>query len=328
MLHIVWQESGGRYIAYTKLDPGLDDQDGSSADPTTITIVDDTYLYDGGSYQQHPRLAIDSNDGVHIVWADYDDNNIFYMKLDNTGAPLVGPTVLMAAYAWYARPDLALDSNDNVHITWNTNESTSTYEVYYKMLDGSDGSTLINATLITPDDNESSRRQSIVVDFEDKVHVIWQDKRGTQAEIYYTKLDPSLDDQDGSAANEAAITVIDDTVLTPDDGNKSYNPQSAILCGRYIHVAHYEFRSSPSRTDVYFMTLDTDGTITVPSTPLTARGTVDYSTSEADNTPNLAVDANGTTHVVWCDDRDGDYQVFYNHLRITLAGHRCRRVAR
>ena len=71
------------------------------------------------------------------------------------------------------------------------------------MLDNN-GNTLIDDTRITDDDDEDSTRPAIVVDSDDKVHIVWRDQRyddGDDQELTYTKLDPSLDDRDGDAAD-------------------------------------------------------------------------------------------------------------------------------
>ena len=325
MVHIVWQDkrdwpysSGGGEIYYTKLDPSLDDQDGDDASEPAITVEDDTRLTDLSEglgewegYIGHPRIAIDSNDNIHIVFKSY-DVGIYYMQIDDDGVINVAPILLKDlswSGAWRTSVSVAVDSDNNAHITWNDYEDTSDYETYYMMLDGSDGSTLIDATLITPDDGERSKRQSIVVDFEDKVHIIWQDKRDLtewwQNEIYYTKLDPSLDDQDGDDASEPAITVIDDTALTPDDGDKSYHPTSAISCGRYINITWIEDNTD----DLHFMILDTDGNTEVADVALTTAGYV--TTYTLWTLAYMDVDDTGKVHIVWCDERTGYYEVWY-----------------
>ncbi len=314
MVHIVWQDYDGDKIAYTKLDP-------NPAAGTVATLVDDITLVTAIFYGlHHPRIAVDSNDDIHIVWDDYYYGDICYMKIDNNGSELVSPTVIRDIPengTWYSRPDVAVDSNDNPHITWNDNNSTMEYEIYYMMLRGSDGDTLIDATRITPDDGEKSKRQTIVVDGEDKVHIIWHDQRGS-TEIYYTKLDPSLDDQGGDSADEGVITIINDTMLTADDGEKSRAPQSAIQCGSYIHITWYDDRDEG--TDVYYMVLDTDGNIVVPETALTTLEDVTYSTSYGDNQPSLDVGSDGKAHTTWCGNRTGDYEIWYT----TYQGPPCR----
>ena len=312
-VHMVWQSESGDYIAYIKLDPYLDDMNGDAATLAAIQLVAATDLY-GDDSQQDPRIAIDSSDDVHVVWTNYDDYEIVYMQLNSGGSVIVPYTVVADTYSgWQRRPFVAVDSNDDPHIVWNDDMGTDQDEIFYAMLDGSDGSHLIAATLITPDDDLDSKRSDIVVDDEDMVHIFWSDTRDTayHPEIYYTKLDPSQDDQDGTPADESAITVIDDTRLTTNDGESSCAPQAALQCG-YIHVTWKDARwDGDPPEDVFYMVLNTDGNIIVSETGLTTGSTLGYTHSYADNVIPVAVDSNGKAHAAWCDGRDGYYEVWY-----------------
>jgi len=316
MVHIIWHDErwdDSSEIAYTKLDPSQDDQDGGAADEAAITVVDDTRLTDLlKDYQRAPRMAVDSKDNIHIVWEDGDSSsggNIYYMQIDRDGNELVAETVIRPTSSHYrverASPDVAVDSNDNPHITWNDDEDTSGDETYYMMLNGGDGSTLIDATLITPDDGESSKGQSILVDGEDKVHIIWKDQLGDGQAVYYTKLDPGLDTQDGDAADPLVITLIDDKAVSTDAaGYRVKRIGSAIACGRYIHLSWWEQNTE----DLYYMVLDTDGNPVVTERALTTTGSVTTSKggsmAAAWMVPYLDVDSNGKAHITWVDDRD------------------------
>ena len=320
MVHILWHDErwdSSTEIAYTKLDPSQDDRDGSAADEAAITMVDDTRLTDLlKDYQRSPRMAVDSKDNIHIVWVDGDPwsgGNIYYMQIDKDGNELVAETVIRPT-SYYERvnrasPDIAVDSNDNPHITWNDDENTSMHETYYMMLDGSSGATLIDATLMTQDNDQDSRGQSILVDGEDKVHIIWKDQRYTGGEhlnsVYYTKLDPSLDTQDGNAANATAITLIDDKAVAGYYDDYSVKRiGSAIGCGRYIHLSWWEKYTE----GLYYMVLDTDGNTVVAETALTTTGSVTTSKGGSEvygwMVPYVDVDSNGKAHITWVDDRD------------------------
>ena len=81
-------------------------------------------------------------------------------------------------------------------------------EIWYTMLD-KDGNTLIEETCVRCVGGEAAK-PAIVVDSDDKVHIIFMDQRwdyGDSQEVTYTKLDPGLDDQDGSAADPATIPM-------------------------------------------------------------------------------------------------------------------------
>ena len=307
-VHIVWNDCDYDDLFYTKLDPSLDDQDGDDADESVITMIDDTSLTSYGDiFEQNLQIAIDSNDNIHIVFLS-NDYGICYLQIDNEGNINIAPIELNTSW-WVDTFSVAVDSNNNAHIAWDGEEESMTYEIYYMMLDGSDGSTLIDETQITPDDAKKSKRPSIVVDFQDKVHIIWQDKRGLETEIYHTKLDPSLDDQDGDAADESAITLIDDNALTPNDGGKSNHPTSTISCGRYIHLTwNEEHEEEDGPAYLHYMVLDDDGSIVVADTALITEKTLVR--TDPWWLANLAADANGKAHIVWCDYRDGGWDYF------------------
>ena len=334
-VHIVWQQRDYYYdgsdwyrmeLYYTKLDPSLDDHDGDAAEESVITEVDDTQLTDFGWYDDGwpsvgpPRIDIDSGDNIHIAFPAYEEmyyyfSGIYYMQIDSDGNVNIDVIELKSCLPWRANPDVAVDSNDDAHITWSDDNNTYVYEGYYMMLDGSSGNTLIDATLITSDDGYNSRRESIVVDFEDKVHIIWTDWRGDLAQIYHTKLDPSLDDQDGDFANEMAITLIDDTALTPDDGHKRNLPTSAIGCGRYVHITWYEDWIWPEgefTCYLHYMILDWNGSVVVGDTALTTNRTAFTTTRWT--MAYLDVDSNGKAHIVWCDTRHMDMYNFDDQL--------------
>ena len=310
-VHIVWQDfrvDSDIEVFYTKLDPYLDDRDGGPADEATITLVQDKLIsVDNDEYSMNPRMVADSDDNLHVVWEEY-DVEIRYAKLDNNGNVLVGPLAVYVAVDFArAQPDVAVDSNGHPHITFCDENGTDTDEIYYMMLDGGDGSTLIGATRLTPDDNEYSKRPRIVVDSEDKVHIVFHDFRDSSThEIYYTKLDPSLDDQDGGAADEAAITVVDDTALTPDDDNSSQHNSVAIGCGDTVHVTWHEYGTDDN---VHYIVLDKNGDVVVAGTALSTTG--DATSQTYWTNAYLEVDANGRAHITWCDDRTGNYEVWY-----------------
>ncbi|MFC1871596.1 PKD domain-containing protein [Chloroflexota bacterium] len=316
-VHIVWQaydeDVSELEVFYTKLDPGEDDQSGDTADESEITIVDDMLISeDDGDYAQNPRMAIDSDDNLHVVWNEYTLEEIFYTKLDNDGDTLIDDIQLTAGQEqWRANAGVAIDSDDNVHIAWCGYDDESTYEIFYMMLDGDNGDVLIDDTRLTEDDGYDSRRPSIAVDSDDNVFIVWHDWRSDDApEIYYTKVDPSQDDQSSNAADESEITVIDDTRLSDEDDTYSKLPMITTSCGgNYIGINWYEdYEGEDGHGSIHFMVIDTDGDIEVDETRLVE----DTATKDTYWTlANMASDNAGSFHIVWCDDRTGYYEVWY-----------------
>lgn len=300
-----WDSGSSQEITYTKIDPYLDDQNGDAADSTTISVIDDLRLSNNKEWYIHRgRMAIDRNDDIHIVWDNADTEKIYYMKIDEEGL-IIGEKVIRSAAQWRALPEIAVDANCNLHLTWSDFQNTGSDEIYYMMLNNC-ADILIDATLITFDDNEYSNWSDIAVDYLDNVHIVFQDQRGIDDEIYYIQLDPGLDDLSGDAADVETITTIEAIALTPDDGVKSRYP--AIASGAYGQQLHITWEES-SGPDIHYVVLDHNGNTVVSNTALTLSGTAGSTTDWT--IPYLDVNADSEAHVVWSDYRIGNNEIYF-----------------
>ena len=160
---------------------------------------------------------------LHIVMVEYQGGSLAYTKLDRDGNVLIGETYFGDSGAAHPTASIGLDSNEDVHIAWSDESSTSDDEIYYAMLDGTDGSDLIAATLVTADDGEWEKHTSLIVD-NDQVTIVWAATSASTAaeEIYLMQLNPALDDQNGDAADPLVIKTVAETRLTPNDGASNW----------------------------------------------------------------------------------------------------------
>ncbi|MCK5562282.1 MAG: hypothetical protein KAJ51_16905, partial [Thermoplasmata archaeon] len=210
-IHIIWHDykshpsQSNAQIHYMKIDPYLDDRDGDPAFEAVITLIDDMPLYDSTYYStgMDKDMVIDSNDNIHIVFFEWNNYGGFnYIKMDNMGNILFGPTPYLNFMDWdwwRPMPQLGVDSQNDLHIVWADYFSTNYDELHYMKLDGANGNVLINRTQITPTDDEYSKWPTMVIDSNDMVHIIWGDKNVQECELFYMKLDPSKDDQNGDS---------------------------------------------------------------------------------------------------------------------------------
>lgn len=221
-------------VIYIKINPYLDNRDGSPADAFTITVIPETIISTVDSIKSRaPNIAIDPYDRLHVAWFDGNSKNslqIHYLVMDTDGTPLFEEVTLTTGLhidVDWGEPEIAADSNGNAHIIYCTDTWDSAREIYYTMVNGSSGNTLIDDTRITSDDGHSSVRAFLAVDRMNMVHVAWHDRRfydeGTgEHEIFYSKLNPSLDDQSGDAADPNVISVISEQLVSSNDGYRSY----------------------------------------------------------------------------------------------------------
>jgi hypothetical protein len=278
-LHIVYHSEMAE-VSYLKVDPYVDDLDGGEADPGTIIVVGPKMVSPEDETQSvSPAIAVGAG-SVHIVWRDgkyYEEQALGYTKLNEDGVVKIDPTVLTdeVAFPDYSNePSIAVDSQGNVHVVWNDWWDTDETEIAYMMVDGSDGHVLIDKTLLTEDDNYKSRRPMVVADSQDMVHVVWQDRRGDwETEIWYTKINPYIDDLDGDSADETAITVRDDTRLSEDDGYRSAQPAIAIDQSDRLSIIWMDTKwLGGDYLELSYMALSSDYDILVEETRITFGG--------------------------------------------------------
>lgn len=245
-------------------------------------------------------------------------------------------------------PRIAVDSLGNVHVVWE-DKRDGNWELYYTKLNNN-GTTLVDDKRITFF-RGYSYRPWIVVDLEDNVHIVWQDKRDGNPEIYYKKLD-----NNGS-------TLIDDVRVTNDTA-QTYKPSLSVDSSLDIHIVfrdqrsggweiwytklnrygekiaedkrityykrfsggafialdsaqnvHLAWRDSRDGTDhpeIYYTKLSNNGTKLLPDIRLT------HTYGRSYGSP-IAIDQHDNVHIMWFDDRDStatkrNWEVYYTKL--------------
>jgi hypothetical protein len=216
-LHITWceeMEFGSIFqeeIFYTKLD-----NDGN-------TIVDDTAITESdGEESLFPDIAIDSNDNVHLMWIDdrnetgtQQNQDYWYSKLDNSGDTIVDDTMIFFKGEHF-RPSISIDSNDLLHVICGSFQGWkgNTYRQIYRVLLDNNGNILNPEIRLTNDEGNASHPRSIF-DSQENLHIVWEDERHQNTEIYYMKL------------NLNGNILIDELRLTS-NLSKSQTPQIAL----------------------------------------------------------------------------------------------------
>jgi hypothetical protein len=128
-----------------------------------------------------PSIAVDSNDNIHVTWQDDREGNIeiYYMKLNNSGAILVEEERLTFNSSASQRPVIGVDTSNNIYIVWE-DQRDGTREIYYTKLDNS-GAILIEDTILSDRPHDSVGPALAVNKY---IHIVWYDKRDGNWEIY------------------------------------------------------------------------------------------------------------------------------------------------
>ncbi len=238
IVHVVWQD-------YTDGEWGTDTEimyaNYTITGWSNATVISDIYGWNNGS-SGSPRIAVDGNDNLHVVWSDStdgewgSDSEIMYTNC--TAGIWSNATAISGLYGWNngnsLSPSVAADNSGNVHVTWQDytdGEWGSDIEIMYTNYNISGWS---NATVISDLygwNNGESYTPSVAVDGGGNVHVTWHDDTngewGSDMEVMYTNY---------TAAGWLNATVISDDNTGWNDG-WSGATSIAVENGGNIHVA-------------------------------------------------------------------------------------------
>ncbi|UCG91881.1 MAG: exo-alpha-sialidase [candidate division WOR-3 bacterium] len=274
-VHVVWEdERDGNLEVYYKRST-----DGGTSWETDFRLTDNI------EPQGQPSIAV-SGSYVHVVWGDFlmGGSGIYYRRSTDEGATWETEVQICNAPGFSFGSSVAV-SGSNVHVVWgDSRHGFTNNEIYYRR--STDGGVNWGPETRLTDDDNFSDGPSVAVSG-DNVHVAWQDNRDANEEIYYKR---SID----GGTNWGT-----DTRLT-DDPNGSWFPSVAVA-GTNVHVVWQEDRDG--NEEIYYKRSTDGGTTWETDTRLT-------DDPNGSQYPSTAV-AGTNVHVVWQDDRDGNWEIYY-----------------
>ncbi len=233
----------------------------------------------------HPSIAVYGSN-IHIVWIDGRDGNpeIYYKRTTDGGITWQEDTRLTNNSAASRYPSIAVYGS-LVHVVWEDYRDGKD-EVYYKR--SIDGGETWSEDIRLTNDVASSFAPSIAVSGS-HVHIVWQDYRNVNMEIYYKR------------STDGGTNWGIDTRLSNATGYSTFPSIAAI--GSLVHIVWYDDRDGIYFSEIYYKR-STDGGINWGSE---TRLTNNPSDSRY---PSIAC-SGSSLHIVWADTRDGNYEIYY-----------------
>lgn len=168
-----------------------------------------------------PAIAVDGAGYLSIVWSDLRDGNreIYYKLLSPTGSALTSDVRITHDDGVSSRPRIAMDSSGDLHVVWyDFRDSASgqviNHGVFYRKLDRVGAPLTIERriTFASPDSHPD-----LAIDGEGNVHVVFDDDRYANFDIFYTMLD------------NTGVTLLDDRNVSAKDAYESRAPRIALV---------------------------------------------------------------------------------------------------
>jgi hypothetical protein len=283
-----------------------------------------------------PSLAV-SDSALHLVYKDKSAGwGAFYRRSTDGGATWSADTALARFSSPIGGSMTCAASDSLVHVLWAVFHGEHTQVSYRRSPDR--GITWQSEVLLTHDSARSEDPSAAVS--ESAVHVVWFDTRNSAGDVYYER---SLDDgatwgpetrltSDSAIAYAATVAAADSLVHVAwiDRRSGSYhfqtyymrstdwgttwepevrladNPGSCMFpvlaaSGRNVHIAWYDNRTGNNQ--LYYRNSTNGGLDWTPEFRLTQTST---------NSSNPAIALSGDAiHVIFCDDRSGDTELYY-----------------
>jgi hypothetical protein len=271
VVHVVWMNYRGYEIYYKRSIDG------------GVSWGADTRLTNNADFSALPSVSA-SGSFVHVVWQDSRDGNweIYYKRSTDAGVSWGADTRLTNNIALSESPSVAV-SGSIVHVVWKDYRDFLSAIYYKRSTDG--GINWGTDTRLTNNPTDSWNPSiSLSGSF---VHVVWEDGRDGSPEIYYKR------------STDGGISWGSDTRMTNNTAY-SYYPSVAVS-GSVVHVVWLDGRDG--NPEIYYKRSTDAGVNWGADTRLT-------NNSAFSTCPSVAV-SGSAVHVVWYDERDGNYEIYY-----------------
>ena len=260
-----------------------------------------------GNHQVHPKIICDDLDCI-IVWGDsrggsyYD---IYVQKLDTAGMEQWGTSDVLVcnlnefSVVYTGSYDICSDGNEGAIIVWEDFRGGGTADLYIQKINaygipqwGDNGTALCTEI-------DDQYHPEIISDGNGGAFITWIDARGLDTDIYIQKVLANGSFVLGN--NGIAICTADESQWYPkltSDGDAG-----AIIAWQDARSGGYD------HWDIYSQRIDKIGNL-----HWDANGTVVCNSNYKQEEPELCSDGSGGAYIVWKDIRDGNYDIYIQHL--------------
>jgi len=264
----------------------------------------------GTALQVGPDVAVDGSGNAVVVWGDTrnGDTDVYMQRLDVGGNRLWAQDMRVngdSGTALQASPAVVADGSGNVVVVWSEtrNGDWDDVDIYAQRLDTSGNRLWVEDKRVNGNGKITMTNiaaPAMAIDSNGNAVVVWgNSNESLHNQIYAQRLDVSgnrlwVQDEQVNDANRAANHWCP-TVVVDSGGNA---------------LVVWEDQANG---DIYAQRLNTSGN---------RLGAQDARVNDDSGTarqaiPTTAVNGNGSAIVVWCDDRNGDYNLYAQRLDVS-----------
>lgn len=160
--HMVWHEGEGAPSNAVRYAKGTFNGSGY-----TWSGPLDVYRPGGSSTYIYPRIAVDKNDEVQVVWTF--NSTVYYKHWPATSTPASGSAPQPLGSGIY--PSIAVGPNNHLHVVWEYAAGGGDFDILYREFTGSGFTTAIDISK----NSSNSLSPDVAVDSNNNVYAVWYD---------------------------------------------------------------------------------------------------------------------------------------------------------
>jgi hypothetical protein len=236
----------------------------------------------------HPAVALDSLDHLHLVWFDNTPGNdeIYYKRSEDGGNSWTANQRLTWTSGFSQYPAIAVDPSNHLHVVWEDSQPGNS-ELYH-MTSEDGGASWSSPERITWTSGHSAY-PCVAADSTGDLHLTWVDETPLNYEVYYKRSDDGGD------------TWTDGQRITWTSGS-DYSP--GVVCDSAVGLYLFWCDNTSGLYEVYAKKSEDGGAGWLAAQRLTW-------TEGSSSSPAIGVDSLGRMHLVWENFTPGHAEIFY-----------------
>jgi hypothetical protein len=254
---------------------------------------------------QHPQIGVDALGNSYIVWEGFDGNDqeIYWAKV--TPESLLSVQKISNHIDNDTRddynPQIAVDADGNSYVTWNGYDGND-QEIYWVKITAGISGTVEKISTHTDNVKRNDYNPRIGVDALGNSYVVWEGHDGSDQEIYWVNI---------AATTPGSVQKI--STHADNEPWNDYNPQIAVDAAGTSYVVWEGF--DVNDREIYWVKI----AARIPGAVQKISTHVDNADRD-EQAPQVAVDAAGTSYVVWEGFDGSDQEIYWVKITADVPG--------
>lgn len=235
--------------------------------------------HDGGAFS--PRVAVDSNEQVNVVWGDTLEarKRVVFLRSLDQGATFSDPVDISRSSGEAFEPEIAVDKNDAINVAWEDTATGTSAIMFARSTDGGDS---FSEPLRVSSPDARANEANIASDSLGNIHVVWVGESGDTLQAFYAR------STDGGATFSEPLNI----------SNVPGADIHKLVVTTFNEMVYVGYNNEAGNSRQVFLVKSKDSGVTF-SEPVRVSN-ADRTKGRA-HSPAMAVDGEGLLHIVWID---------------------------